>query len=113
MIETVVETRDARKLPAQRKRPHVAGHAMACAAARETQHRQRQIDAYRAKAALREEIDRQSSSARDIEVRFLLGRESIEDFRQNPPDGAKETLAERLIVRVCEGAVRLAQWPIA
>src|SRR5260370_40355029 len=113
MIEAVVQARDTRKFSAQRKRPHVASHAMTGPAPRETQHRQRQIDAHRSEPALREEIDRQSCSARDIEMCFLLCRKPIEDSCQDPADSAKETLAERLIVRVRERAVGLAQWRIA
>jgi hypothetical protein len=44
---------------------------------------------------------------------FLLCRKSIEDSCQDPAGRAKETLAERLIVRVRERAVGLTQWFIA
>src|SRR5438067_6975813 len=109
MIEAVVKARDARELSAHRQRAHVARDAIARAFARETQHWQRKIDTDRSEAALCEEVDCQSRSARDIQMRFLLRGKTLEVFREDAPHCAKEPLAERLVIRVCKGAVGLVQ----
>src|SRR5438445_10795214 len=93
MIEAVVQTRDAGEIATDGKRAHVAGNSKACAAPRQLQHRQRQIDAHRSKSALREELDGQTGSTRDIEVRFFRGRNTNTESCQNPAQRAEETLS--------------------
>src|SRR5580765_7355869 len=83
------------------------------AAPRQLQHRQREIDADRSEAALREKIDRQAGAACDIEMRSVGGRKSRQHFREDAAHRAEEALAERLIVSVREFVVGLAQCAIA
>src|SRR5437870_13590895 len=113
MVEAVVQTRDAREIAADRKRAHVAGNSKTCAAPRNMQHRQRQIDAHRSKSAPGEKVDGQAGPTRDIEMRSCRGGKTREDFCQNPAQRAEEALSEGLVVGVSEGAVGFAQCDIA
>src|SRR5437870_11598073 len=113
MIEAVVQTRDAGEIAADGKRAHVPCNSKACPAPRELQHRQGQIDAHRSKSALREELDGQAGSTRDIEMRFCRGGKTREDSCQNPAQRAEESLSEGLVVGVSEGTVGFAQRGIA
>src|SRR5437016_14617272 len=107
MIETVVETGHASECRAKRKGAHVSSESPARTIAANAQHRNRQVDTDRSIAARCEEFHRQTSAARDVEVRIFLGGKAIDDVYEQLQHSAENTPSEGLLLGVSAGAVRL------
>ena len=106
MIEAVVKTCDPREGVAQRQRADVGGDQARCAFTRDAEHRERRVDTDRSKATLFEIVDRVAGAAGEIEMRLRARRIFVQNIVEEPSRRGEEMFAERLIVRVREGAVR-------